>query len=152
AEEVEALRREDADDLERQVSNPKHLPDGIHARVQLVGDGLADDAHFGGGAHVGVGEHRSFRYRPQPDVEVGDVFAENLRVPVQAVGEDLGAVAHFGTDRGDAADLVLDRERVLHRERAGGAPAAADAARGEIAGENRDDVLAEAGDGRLDLR
>ena len=74
----------------------------------------------------------------------------HLRVPVQAVGENLRAVAHFGAD-GQHIRQLGNRLGVLHRQRRRAAPAAAHAAAGEIAGKNRDHIFAQAGDLVLDL-
>jgi hypothetical protein len=148
---IEALGGEHADDLERDVADAHRLPDGIGFGEELVGDGLAEDGDLGPRQHVGLGEHRALGERPGADIEVGDVLAEDLGVPVEAAGHDLGAIAHLGADGGNAGDLLLNGERIFHGERTGRAPAAAHAAGREVAGEDGDDVLAEAGDGGLDL-
>ena len=150
-EEVETFGIEDAENLERNVADAEGLADGIGVGEELVGDGLADDGDLGDGADVLVGEHGSGGDFPRADVGVVGRFAVDLGVPIEAVGEDLVAVAHFGADADDAGDFALDRLVVFDGEGGGAAPTAAHAALAHAAGEDGDDVLAEAGDLGFDL-
>jgi hypothetical protein len=74
----------------------------------------------------------------------------HLRVPVQAVGQHLFAVAHFGAD-GDDIRQLCNRLGIFLRQRRRAAPAAAHPAAGEIAGKNGDHIFAQAGDLILNL-
>ena len=57
-------------------------------------------------------------------LEVIRRLAHDLGVPVLVAGGDLGAVAHFGADAGDAGDFAADGLGILGGQRAGAAPAA----------------------------
>jgi len=64
-----------------------------------------------------------------------------LRVPVQAIGQDLAAVAHLGTGGQHAWNFADNAFEVLHRQ-GGRAPSApAHTAPAKAAGENGDHVL-----------
>ena len=150
-EEIEALGGEDAEDLERNVADADGLPEGIFVGEKLVGDGLADDGHLAVAAHVLLGEHGPVAEGPDADIEVFGAFAHDRGVPVQAIGQNLGAVAQLRADGDDPGDFTQNGLGILGRQAAGGAPAAAHAAAHRGAGENADDVLAETGNLALHL-
>jgi hypothetical protein len=93
-------------------------PNGIFVGEQLVRRGVAQHADLGGGAHVEVGEHRSLGESPLADDQIVHAFALDLRAPVVFAGGDLRAVAEFRADGNHAGNFVLDRLRVVNRERA----------------------------------
>lgn len=151
AEEVEAFFGEDADDLERDVADADGLADRVDSGEELFGDGFTDDGDLADAADVLFGEDGAVGDGPAADVGIIGRGAEDLGVPVEAVAEDLAAVADLGGDAEDVGDFGGDGGGVFGSERGRAAPTAASAAGGEVAGENAHDVLAEGGDLGFDL-
>ncbi len=151
AEEVVSFHLQDAEDFEGNIANAEGLPDGFAVREKLVHDGLSDDADLADAAHVLLGEHGALGKIPGADKQVVGTFAVDRSVPVQAVGENLGAVANLGADRDHVRDFTGDRVGVIGAEGAGAAAAAPESTGGEVAGKHADDILTEAGDLGLDL-
>ena len=87
-----------------------------------------------------------------PDVEVFRRFTENTRIPVLISRRDLRIRGNFFAYRDDAGDFAADRLGVFDFQSAGAPEPGANAARGDAAGKNLENVLTEARDLRLDLR
>ena len=149
---TEAFRSQHPDDGERHVFDAQDLADGIFVAENLRGGGLADDADLVGAPHVLRGEGCAVRERPLAEVEIIRRFAVDAGEPVLIARRDLRGRDDFLAHARDRRDLAADGFRVLDFQRARAAPAGANAARGRAAGENQDDVLAEARDLRLHLR
>ncbi len=151
AEHGSALGFEDAEDFDGHIADADGLADGVFIGKEAVGDRLAENTDLGGGAGVGVGEHRAFRQVPLANGEVIDALAHDGGDPIVVAGHDLGAAADFRADGGHAGHFLFHGQGVFDGERAGAAEAGEDAAAVDAAGEDLDDVLAEGGDAGLDL-
>ena len=120
----------------------KDLADRTFATENLARGRPADDADLVRAAHILRREDRAVAQRPLPDVEIIRRFTVNAGEPVLISGRDLARRNHFLADRDDPGHFAPDRFGIFDLQRAGAAPAGANAARGDAAGKNQDHVFA----------
>src|ERR1019366_1780503 len=138
-------------DFERYVTDAYDLADRVLVGKQLRDNRFSNNTHLGRATHILLGKHRTVVERPVADVQIVRAFSENLSVPIQTVRKDLLTVTNFRADTNHPWYLPSDGVRVVDGHRAGATPAAPRPAAGKVAGKNKDDILPETGDLRLDL-
>ena len=132
--------------------DPQNLPEGILRAKNLVRRRLTDDANLVRASHILFAENRAVAQRPFPDVEIFRRFAINAGEPVLISSRDLAgrAISSLtaitpGTSRRIASASSSFKVPALPQ------PVRTPLAR-DVAGENQNHVLAQAGDLRFDLR
>ena len=154
---IDALRaqpfwREHARDRERHIFDPQNLPDWIFIAVNLCRGGAANHANLVRAADVLRCKRCAVRQRPLANVKIICRLAEYPGEPVLISGCDLCRRNDFLTDADDTGHFAPNCFRVFDLQRAGAAPAGANAARGSAPRKDQDYIFSEAGDLRFHLR
>src|SRR6266850_124386 len=109
-----SFSRHHSGDSERQVGDTQCLADGIHARKQIVGDGLTDHDDARSGAHISVGKELTTLHRPLAHIRILFTHALDGGVPVRVSGHELRSSVYRRRNHGNAGHLSLDCIEVFY--------------------------------------
>ena len=138
----------DADDAEGNVVDADGLVERIFVWFEEAAEDVgADDDDAAALLDVGIGKEDTDGGFAGKDVKVAGGYAADGDVHVTAAAGDEGVAAHFGGDGDDVGDMqgVVDGVAVAEGENAAVAGAFAGGAVAELAGEDVEQVGAEAG-------
>src|SRR5207302_5039167 len=139
-------------DAKGSILHSDNLADRIFVAEQSFGGSLANQSDLLRVANVGLAKTFPDGARPGTNLEVIGSHPHNLRDDVLIARRQLCKISHFRADAIDAGNLLADGLVIVLRQRPGRSESHPEPAARYRSRKNRNHVLSERGDARLQLR